>query len=113
MHPNTILLIAAGLLNGTAAFRCAIGSAGSCTFRKMPTEELTRCAITCNVRGLFAECSCPLNFPNRAEWIDTMRNECITQTQFSFRSQCQNADPNRVIRIKRPAELDSVSGLEE
>ncbi|TLD26884.1 hypothetical protein PspLS_05157 [Pyricularia sp. CBS 133598] len=118
MHPNTILLITAGLLDFTAAFRCPAGLAASCTFRKSPTEQLTKCAVSCTNRLIYSECTCPLNFPNRADWIYTDRNDCITQTQFAIRSQCQNADPRRVrtiSRVMRKAESESESewGTEE
>ncbi|KAI6344612.1 hypothetical protein MCOR25_011079 [Pyricularia grisea] len=98
MRPTTtILLITAGLFDCTAAFRCLIGQYGSCNFRKAPGEEMTRCAIACNIRGLTSDCQCPENFPNRRNWVYTGSNECITQTQFTIRAQCQNADPNRIL----------------
>ncbi|TLS29632.1 hypothetical protein PpBr36_01429 [Pyricularia pennisetigena] len=102
MRPTTILLITTSLFHSTEAFRCAIGQYGLCTFRKAPGEERTRCAIACNIRGLTSECICPENFPNRRNWVYVGNNDCISQTQFAIRSQCQNADPDRD-RFLRPS----------
>ncbi|TLD23151.1 hypothetical protein PspLS_07109, partial [Pyricularia sp. CBS 133598] len=93
MRPTTVLMIAAGLFQTTAAFRCAIGQYGSCTFRKSSTST-TRCAIACKYKGLWNECSCPPHYPNRPNWEYTGKHGCISQGQFDGRNQCQNPNPN-------------------
>lgn len=89
-----MLLVAAGLLQTTMAFRCAVGQYGQCYYYKGSSQDTSRCAIACSYKGVYSQCNCPSNYPNKSSWKYTGRHDCISQSKFDGRNQCQNANPN-------------------
>ena len=95
MQLTTLFLVAAGLLlQTTVAFRCLVGQYGQCYFYRGSSQETSRCAIECDWKGVYTQCNCPSNYPNKSNWKYTGRHECISSGKFHGRNQCRNANPN-------------------